>query len=67
MKVILARKLLLGVFLFIAFYFGICASGLCQVGDPGGDPDVPIGGIEWLILGGFVIGARKLFSTMRKR
>jgi hypothetical protein len=38
-----------------------------QPGDPGGDPDarVPISGIEWLLIGGGIFGARKIFQKYR--
>jgi hypothetical protein len=35
-------------------------------GDPGGDPDVPIAGIEWLLLSGGIFGARKLYKKFRQ-
>ena len=34
---------------------------LAQPGDPGGDPDVPITGIEILLALGGVLGIKKLF------
>lgn len=46
------------------------ALGLAQPGDPGGDPDVPLSGIEFLIGGGAILGLRRLLqihkSTRRK-
>ncbi len=36
-----------------------------QPGDPGGDPDVPITGIEWLIGGGALLGARNLWARFK--
>lgn len=38
-----------------------------QPGDPGGDPDVPITGIEYLIGGGALIGARALLRKMKRK
>ncbi len=39
---------------------------LAQPGDPGGDPDVPITGIEILLaLGGF-LGLRKFMNTKKE-
>ncbi len=37
-----------------------------QPGDPGGDPDVPISGIEWLIGGGALFGIRKLWGRFKE-
>ena len=39
---------------------------LAQPGDPGGDPDVPLGGIELLIAAGALFGARKWFDRSKK-
>lgn len=38
---------------------------MAQPGDPGGDPDVPISGIEVLIGAGALLGAKKIY-TRRK-
>jgi hypothetical protein len=38
-----------------------------QPGDPGGDPDLPITGIEYLIGGGAVIGIRTLLKRMKQK
>jgi len=37
-----------------------------QPGDPGGDPDVPLGGIELLIAAGALFGAKKWFNKSKK-
>lgn len=39
---------------------------LAQPGDPGGDPDVPITGIELLLAIGGFLGLRKLFINAKK-
>lgn len=39
---------------------------LAQPGDPGGDPDVPITGIEILLAMGGFLGLRKLFLNSKK-
>ncbi len=39
---------------------------LAQPGDPGGDPDVPITGIEILLAMGGFLGLRKLFMNSKK-
>jgi len=39
---------------------------LAQPGDPGGDPDVPITGIELLLAMGGLLGLRKLFMNSKK-
>ena len=37
-----------------------------QPGDPGGDPDAPLGGIELLIAAGALFGAKKWFEKSKK-
>ena len=35
-------------------------------GNPGGDPDkVPITGVEWLLLAGGLLGARKVYKNFK--
>ena len=46
--------------LFVLFIL-LPAFLLAQPGDPGGDPDVPITGIEILLALGGVLGIKKLF------
>ena len=46
--------------LFVIFIL-LPAFLLAQPGDPGGDPDVPITGIEILLALGGVLGIKKLF------
>ena len=41
--------------------------GICQPGDPGGDPDVPITGIEFLLGGGVLLGIRKVMANFKSR
>lgn len=41
--------------------------GISQPGDPGGDPDVPITGIEFLVGGGALLGIRKIIATRKSR
>ena len=41
--------------------------GVCQPGDPGGDPDVPITGIEFLLGGGVLFGLRKIMANIKSR
>jgi hypothetical protein len=38
-----------------------------QPGDPGGDPDVPITGLEYLIGGGALYGVRTLLKRMKQK
>ena len=38
-----------------------------QPGDPGGDPDVPITGIEFLLGGGLILGLRKIMLRIKSR
>lgn len=35
-------------------------------GDPGGDPDVPISGIAWLLLTGGIFGVLRFFRRNKK-
>ena len=37
-----------------------------QPGDPGGDPDVPLGGIELLIAAGALFGGKKWLDKSKK-
>ena len=41
--------------------------GFSQPGDPGGDPDVPITGIEFLLGGGLILGIRKIIAQVKSR
>ncbi len=41
--------------------------GISQPGDPGGDPDVPITGIELLLGGGALLGVRKIIADIKSR
>jgi len=50
---------LIGIILFTA----LMVNG--QPGDPAGDPDVPITGIEFLIAMGGVLGIRKFFTSKK--
>ena len=38
-----------------------------QPGDPGGDPDVPLGGIELLIAAGAMFGAKKWLDRIKNK
>lgn len=35
-------------------------------GDPGGDPDVPITGIEWLLAAGAALGVKRFLNRKGK-
>ena len=56
---------------FMIFFLVLLLCSIWQVtsaqpGDPGGDPDrVPISGIEWLLIGGGIFGARKIYQKYR--
>jgi len=41
--------------------------GICQPGDPGGDPDVPISGIELLLGGGALLGIRTAIARFKSK
>ncbi len=49
----------IGINLLIAFVAN------AQPGDPGGDPDVPISGIEILIALGSILGIKKLIARKK--
>ena len=53
--------------LLILFFVLLPLFGICQPGDPGGDPDVPITGIEFLLGGGLILGIRKIIAQIRSR
>jgi hypothetical protein len=47
-------------YVFFVFLFSLVSLvAFAQPGDPGGDPDVPLGGIEILIAAGALFGAKK--------
>ncbi len=37
-----------------------------QPGDPAGDPDVPITGIEWLLAAGAALGIKRFLNSRKK-
>jgi hypothetical protein len=41
--------------------------GVAQPGDPGGDPDVPLTGIEFLLGGGVLYGIRTILTQRKSR
>ncbi|MEX1240468.1 MAG: hypothetical protein WEB30_12145 [Cyclobacteriaceae bacterium] len=51
---------------FFLLWCALATTGLSQPGDPGGDPDVPISGIEWLLVAGGIFGARKIYNRIKK-
>jgi hypothetical protein len=51
---------------FFLLWAGFSMTAFGQPGDPGTDPDVPISGIEWLLLGGGLLGVRKIFKRIQK-
>ena len=53
--------------LLILVFVMLPLSGICQPGDPGGDPDVPITGIEILLGGGAILGVRKIIANLKSR
>jgi len=56
------------VFLLLLIFIGVVIPTdlHAQPGDPGGDPDVPITGIEYLIGAGALFGAFKKFFAKKK-
>lgn len=63
----MARGKKTGIICFLLLWQGFSISGICQPGDPGTDPDVPISGIEILIGLGGLLGAKKIFDAKRKK
>ncbi|CAN5509215.1 hypothetical protein BH10BAC4_BH10BAC4_17680 [soil metagenome] len=53
--------------LLIFIFILIPILGISQPGDPGGDPDVPITGIEFLLGGGLLLGVRKIISNFKSK
>ena len=53
--------------LLILLFIILPLVGMCQPGDPGGNPDVPITGIEFLVGGGALLGIRKIIATRKSR
>lgn len=58
---------IVAVIVFLSLTFGANQAGLCQPGDPGGGDDVPLTGIEWLLAGGALYGARRTYLSFRRR
>lgn len=53
---------------FLLFGLGLTVTAFGQPGSPGGDPDaVPITGIEWLLIGGGLFGARSVYRKLRNK
>ena len=53
--------------LLILLFILLPLLGVCQPGDPGGNPDVPITGIEFLLGGGALLGIRKIMASRKSR
>lgn len=51
----------------IIFLVGPLMIAYAQPGDPGGDPDVPITGIEILIGAGGALGIKKMLQKRKKK
>lgn len=51
--------------LFIIALLFVPLLAAAQPGDPGGDPDVPISGIEFLLGGGALLGIRQLWAKAK--
>lgn len=59
-------KLVYRIIIFISLSLLTVVIANAQPGDPGGDPDVPLTGIEILIAMGGFLGLRKLFINAKK-
>ena len=53
--------------LLILFFILLPLLGISQPGDPGGDPDVPITGIEFLLGGGLILGLKRIMGKIKSR
>ena len=51
----------------LVFCYGSIFSQVGPPPDPGGDPDIPITGIEWLLIGGGLWGAKKIYDEKKKK
>lgn len=56
-----------GFVLALVFCAFFSIHAIAQPGDPGGDPEAPIGGIEFLLGGGLLYGLRNLIRKHKKR
>jgi hypothetical protein len=65
MRNILTKFILTALLFFIPCLLG-AVSAYAQPGDPGGDPDVPISGIEILIGLGGLYGASKVYLKNKR-
>ncbi len=54
------------VFSLFQLLIGQCEPAFAQPSDPGSDPDVPIAGIEWLLVCGGLFGMSKMFRRLKK-
>lgn len=53
---------------YIFYFLLVTASSVqAQPGDPGGDPDVPITGIEILIGAGGALGVKKMLDKKKRK
>jgi hypothetical protein len=58
---------LMSRFLFCTLLCLVASLAVAQPGDPSVDPDVPITGIELLLIVGGILGIRKLNSVKSRR
>lgn len=54
------------VLFFVLLFWGMSVASFAQPGDPGTNPDVPVTGIEWLLVAGGIFGARKIYNRIKK-
>lgn len=50
----------------ICFFLLLSVGVWAQPGDPGGDPDVPLTGVEWLLLAGGALGIKRFLSRKKE-
>ena len=50
----------------ICFFLFLSVVVWAQPGDPGGDPDVPLTGVEWLLLAGGALGIKRFLFRKKE-
>ena len=57
---------IVAVIVFVFLMLGSNLKGSCQPGDPGGGDDVPITGIEWLVVTGGLLGITRIYRSFKR-
>ena len=69
MKRLIRTPNILCIVILVVASFGLTTLAFSQPGNPGDgeDPDVPITGIEWLLIGGGLLGAKKIYERFKDK